>query len=1049
MPKPVNALRVFPDIDEFERRHRAGTEAEFAANQQLVDEINKQDHQFQAWIVSKTRQTPKRLEYLAIVQPGPDGERKIPQQGEPARLRVVLNDKSFTRFWDARRIESPLPFMNIKTQSTGKLAAYQVTVHIADAHEGVRPLIDTPATPRNTSDTCAADNQSADGHSDGASTNGDSGIGDCNPDLNSEREAGMITLTDDNSIQVNFLLTASEATKNAELNALDQFCGRYKGNVSERQQKAFEYFVLLRNPDFFVDLHEQIPHLTSAMNDPSWPSSPLGKKFALLNPQQKDAYLHGFRKLHCGICILPGGPGAGKTHFNLFTIAMAQSRPLPRPVMIKGRLERRCPKVLFIVDMNCPVDDVANRMMRLYKELGMKKSIIRMKGWGAEVTTSDRLNAVEDAGSEELQVDFTNQFLRTANLMSLGPRSGRRSCEAPSLDEAAWLRYDEFKQTKYEELTQYLEGELWESSDIVPLRLRRLIYHLYRDTLAAADFIATTPVAASNHFRGMFKPDLLYFDESPHARELTNLIAIANFDPIAWIFCGDYRQTVPYVGSTGPDSDNLYRDQMQVSMMERAAVANVISHELLMNHRSFGGLHELASTMWYDGRMVSGNEGRTHPELAYVKQYLGTLAGRPCDVPRALIHLNNCGPERRDGTSAYNPSHTAFVMANVRALLNDPQFKGNILIMSPYKKAFNEYKNEIKKLPQWAQQRVEARTVDVAQGHEADIVFFDLVKEKSTKFLDDPNRLCVALTRARVGEVIMVHPNMPHSVTFNKNSRNLRRIYELCKQAGQVVHVDYDPETIHSLPMSRTTAFQDPSTAIDVVDDSASTLSASNVSVPHEPVDAQASEVCVDQLLTEKEGQPAFAQSLAGDETHLPHEISQDASIDESASPALPALSSVVEREPAREVAPIDDGELWWSIVMNRPAHGVRAKKEDETVEVQPPIGNAETSIDDDSTRVVAGNRQELATIVPSTATDAPTGLIHDITELALNEKTPAPPAPAVSAIPCAVESKPTPNLAPIDDGELWWSLVMNRPSFCPGGYWGRRGNTNARAVHN
>src|SRR5690606_20747915 len=112
---------------------------------------------------------------------------------------------------------------------------------------------------------------------------------------------------------------------------------------------------------------------------------------------------------------------------------------------------------------------------------------------------------------------------------------------ALSLDEAAWQRYDTYKATKYGELTKFMEEDLWESSDVIPLRFRRLVYNLYQDTLAAADFIATTPVAASNHFRDMFKPDLVYFDEAPHARELSNLIAIANFDPIAWIFCGDHR----------------------------------------------------------------------------------------------------------------------------------------------------------------------------------------------------------------------------------------------------------------------------------------------------------------------------------------------------------------------------------------------------------------------------------------------------------------------------------------------------------------------------
>ncbi|AEO67316.1 uncharacterized protein THITE_9964, partial [Thermothielavioides terrestris NRRL 8126] len=733
-------LHIFPNIEEFVRRHKAGTEAEFEATQKLVDQINKENNKFQGWVLSKIRQTSKRSEYLVLVQPGPDGERKLPQQGEPAKLRLVLADGAVTRFWEARRIESPMAFLSTTASNPDKIAAFHVTVYIAEAHEG-------PSD----------------------------GVGD-------------IMLTDSNAVGINFLLTASEATKDAELGALDLLYGRHV-NATERQIKAFEYFVLLRDPEFYVDLHEQIPHLLGDLQDPSFASSPLGKKWALLNPQQRNAYIHGFRKLQCGICILPGGPGAGKTHFNLFTIAMAQSKPLPRPVMVKGRPEKRCAKVLFIVDMNSPVDDVANRAMRLYQDLGMKKSVIRMKGWGAEVKLSDRLNSAEDKASGDIMlVDFTNQFLRTANLVSLGHGSAPRSCHAPTLDEAAWQRYDQYKATKYEELTNFLEGELWENNDVIPLRFRRCVYNLYRDTLAEADFIATTPVAASNHFRGMFKPDLIFFDESPHARELCNLIAIANFDPIAWFFCGDYRQTVPYVGSTTSDCENIYREQMQVSMMERAAAANAIPFELLMNHRAFGGLHQLASTMWYRGRMVSGNDDRRAKALPHIRKYLGQfMNGQECTVPRLLVHIKNCGPERLDGTSAWNPAHVDWVMARVRELLNNRDFKhaerdepGTILIISPYKKAFQEYKNAIKRLPQWAQRRVETRTVDVVQGHEADFVFLDLVKAKSTKFLDNPNRLCVAVTRARQGEIIMMHPNMVQSTTFIRNSQNLRPIYNLC-----------------------------------------------------------------------------------------------------------------------------------------------------------------------------------------------------------------------------------------------------------------------------
>ncbi|KAK3306340.1 P-loop containing nucleoside triphosphate hydrolase protein [Chaetomium strumarium] len=770
--RPVPPLKIFPSIEEFVRRHKEGTEAEFAAEQKRVDAINKEQLKFKAWVLLKARQTAKRSEYLVIVDPGKD-ERKIAQQGEPAKLRIVFNDESVTRFFDARRVESPMLLASGSTASLGntaitarsleKLAFFQVTIHVAEAHHGKSEESTLPPL------------------------------------------ATDLLLGDDNAVRVNFLLTASDVTKNAELAAINQLYGRHVG-ATERQLQAFEYFVLFRNPRFVVNLHERIPHMATAMREPLWPGSRLAKSYESLNFAQRLAYI-GFRNLRCGICILPGCPGAGKTHFNLFTIAMAQSRPLPTPVRVGHRLEKRCAKVLYIVDMNSPVDDVANRAVRLYEELGMTKSVIRMKGWGAEVALSNRLNAAEDAASgDPITVDFTNQFLRTANLMLLGHGSGntRSSCNAPSLDEAAWQYYDSRKETQYEELTKFLKGELWEENEVIPLRFRRCVYNLYRDTLAAADFIATTPVAASNHFRGLFKPDLVFFDESPHARELSNLIAIANFNPIAWVFCGDYRQTMPYVGSESPGCRNVYRGQMQISMMERAAAANkedpfcAIQHELFINHRAFGGLEQLASQLWYDGKMKSAHGTRTPASLLYVRKFLERYMDywSCCTVPRLLVHVKDCGPEGRDGTSAWNPTHAAWVMARVGELLNDKEFKqadrdepGTVLIISPYRKAYREYKNAIKKLPHWAQSRVETRTVDVVQGHEADFVFVDLVKEVPTRFVDNANRLCVALTRARQGEVVLMHPKMVQAPDFRRTT-NLRRIYDLCVEKQQVVYVE-------------------------------------------------------------------------------------------------------------------------------------------------------------------------------------------------------------------------------------------------------------------
>ncbi|KAK3938674.1 P-loop containing nucleoside triphosphate hydrolase protein [Diplogelasinospora grovesii] len=752
----MKPLYSFRDTADFIDRHKTGTELDFKAQALEIDDLNKQSIEFKAWPLLQLRKTKKRSEWLFLVHPGNAEERRgLPQEGGLSKVRIVYDDGNYSQSWDAFRVDNPVPSLGIRIPGAENLAAFTNSL-------------------------------------------------DC--DANLCAPFGSIILDDSNAVKVNFYLIASESTMNAELSALDRLTGQYWG-ASDRQLQAFEYFVLLKNPAFTVNLHKRIPHLKDVLVNPLSVSPQLLARYMRLNAQQKLAYKHGFTDIPCGICILPGGPGAGKTHFNLFTIAMAQSKPLPKlATKNKDQIPNESVKVLFMVDMNSPVDDVANRMVRLYDDLGMNKRVIRMKGWGYEIKSSDRVNAAEDAAiGEDLQVDFSHQFLRVAKVF-VGQAPETRNCKAMGLDEAAWQHYDNH-QSNYTGITEYLNEQLWEEDQVIPWKFRCMVFALYRDTLADADFIATTPVAASTLFRGMFKPDLVYFDEAPHARELSNLIAIANFDPMAWIFCGDYRQTQPHVstdkamGEDGPV--NIHSAQMQVSMMKRAEVAHAIKYELLINHRAFGGLQELASTLWYSRRMVSGNLDKAPTSLTYIRNYLGQfMGGRTCTVPRVLIHLKGCGPEVSAGNkSAWNPTHAKWVMKRVRELLFAKEFThaerdepGTILIISPYKKAFEEYKEAIKGLPQDCRHRVEARTVDVVQGHEADFVFLDLVKTRSTEFLDNGNRLCVAVTRARLGEVIMMHPEMVRSYTFRKKSENLRRIWEKCNQDGQAAMVDPEDE---------------------------------------------------------------------------------------------------------------------------------------------------------------------------------------------------------------------------------------------------------------
>lgn len=193
--------------------------------------------------------------------------------------------------------------------------------------------------------------------------------------------------------------------------------------------------------------------------------------------------------------------------------------------------------------------------------------------------------------------------------------------------------------------------------------------------------------------------------------------------------------------------------------------------------------------MFYDKKMISGHseEELFPPSVRHLQRYLERFLppDQKCREPR-LIAFDGSRAELRVGTSWYNPSHIEWVMKRVQELLPDAMFKqvgknerGTILIISPYKESYMKYKRAIKDLPAaWqarlnVEKRAEARTIDTVQGGEADFVFLDMVRSAATDFTDDPNRLNVALTRARQAEIILMHP-ASKSLLFYSAPRDLR-----------------------------------------------------------------------------------------------------------------------------------------------------------------------------------------------------------------------------------------------------------------------------------
>ncbi|CAK7224722.1 hypothetical protein SEUCBS140593_005665 [Sporothrix eucalyptigena] len=804
----------FSSIEEFKVIHKAASAYEDALETKDVDDFNKEGNSFKAWPILSIPEDDDVTQWLILVEPNQSIETRIPDVGGCCQLRLVNvdTDEGVSTWWTAKRTHNNFAAAGESKKDWAKLIAFNVTLvkSADDTNSVIHALIPS--------------------------------------DGKQHENLENLQLTKENAVSINLFFTKSDATFDAEMKSLGKLVKASKippvtplttmavdpdkkalveqwlemppelrpktkpivvgkpmnpRAVQAQQVAAFKYLLDFHDPEFTINMFDVFPHMENPTRIGTGIPPAIMKKFNRMNEHQLRAYKELLSKMPCGLALLPGGPGGGKTDWVMAVIGLMQS---------KSRA-----KVLYLLDINGPLDDATAKYIQLMRNAGITKRAIRMRNFGTEMKKSARVGAMEgrvQAGSDEPEVDFTRNFLALYTQHAAGaapePTRTRLNQIIPTLDEAAWDHYDQNRE-EFQNLTDAIEtcnGSAFENR-----RLRFELFLLYTAVLRLADFIATTPCVAASTFSRMFIPHLVVFDEAAHARELSTLIAIANFCPEAgWIFIGDHRQTQPTVKS---NNTNPYGKQLATSAMERAYMAGVLDHQLLINHRAYGRLERLPSKLIYDGKMISGipHMKRFPRYMKYVRDFLEGLVGDKASTPRVIVHIHGVGRPTKVGTSWYHGQHLQWTMEKVLELIKDVRFRsaenecnqGTILLLAPYKAAVAKYQEAIEELAKAhphlrIPQRVEARTWDSSQGHEADIVGIDYVREHPTGFMDGMYRFNVGLTRARQGEWHLMHPNMPRADSF-RTTNYLRKLYSACENGldglgeGRIAHLTWGVST--------------------------------------------------------------------------------------------------------------------------------------------------------------------------------------------------------------------------------------------------------------
>ncbi|KAG5663692.1 hypothetical protein KAF25_006277 [Fusarium avenaceum] len=279
-----------------------------------------------------------------------------------------------------------------------------------------------------------------------------------------------------------------------------------------------------------------------------------------------------------------------------------------------------------------------------------------------------------------------------------------------------------------------LEGEF--------VTFKHFVKELYHETLQDfSGFVASTPVGITPLLvRQSFRPDLAIVDEVATMGELSLLVPIAHSSHKACAIVCDIAQKPPHMTmehDLGPGKTTLnpFALQKQTSLLHRVVEGGAQHLTLPMNMRAHGDVGKPAN--------VNGE----HPKDHYFAQVEFTHA-RATTPPYS--------------SSKVNSTIAKWIMEQVELLLKsklmgvgkNAQKPITVLVVAAYKEQVVGLKMRFLDLARKLEledekrARVQFKTVDNAQGDEADFVFYDFITTTTPGFVAERHRLTLGYSRS-------------------------------------------------------------------------------------------------------------------------------------------------------------------------------------------------------------------------------------------------------------------------------------------------------------
>eukprot|EP00978_Attheya_sp_CCMP212_P015350 scaffold39593_cov61-Attheya_sp.AAC.1 len=308
---------------------------------------------------------------------------------------------------------------------------------------------------------------------------------------------------------------------------------------------------------------------------------------------------------------------------------------------------------------------------------------------------------------------------------------------------------------------QRLKDEIGDLSERDQKKYRSLRTRTEREILQAADVICCTCVGAGDPRLKNFRFRQVLIDEATQAVEAEALIPLT-LGAKQIVFVGDHCQLGPVVMCKTAAKAGLTR-----SLFERLVLIGIRPIRLQVQYRMHPALSEFPSNMFYEGSLQNG-VSEADRQLLDMPGFKGK-EDFPWPVPnKPMFFYSISGIEEisASGTSYLNRTEASYCEKIVTHLLKMGVTPSQIGVITPYdgqKKYLSEYMRRSGSLASALYEAIEVASVDAFQGREKDFIIVSCVRSSESQgigFLSDPRRLCVSLTRARFGMILLGNPRV-------------------------------------------------------------------------------------------------------------------------------------------------------------------------------------------------------------------------------------------------------------------------------------------------